>query len=86
MVDTGNVERQGRSVKRRQAIASLPAPRAGQRRPGGLLDRDPARSGEILRGFLVGRLIVTPRTIAGERWFDFLDEASYAALPEASTM
>jgi Recombinase zinc beta ribbon domain len=46
----------------------------------GALERHPERSREILRGLLVGRLVVSPKRLDGQRWFEFRGEASCGAL------
>jgi hypothetical protein len=46
----------------------------------GALERHPERSREILRGLLVRRLVVSPKRLDGQRWFEFRGEVSCGAL------
>lgn len=46
----------------------------------GALERHPQRAREILQGLLVGRLVLAPKIIDGQRWFEFRGEASYGGL------
>jgi hypothetical protein len=47
----------------------------------GALERQPQRAREILQGLLVGRLVLAPKMIDGQRWFEYRGEATYGALP-----